>query len=128
MAITHEIATRNGICTAVATDIDTGGGGALLKIYTAGFATLLATLTLSDPSFGSPSWGSMTANSITPDTNAAATGAAAKFRIYRSDGTTLIFTGDVGIAGSGFDLILSSTAIVSGATVAVVSFTYTAPP
>lgn len=127
MSITHETATRNAICTTVAADIDTGGGGAKIKIYTSAFGTLLATLTMSDPSFGSPVVGVMTANTITSDTNAAATGTAAKFRIYRSDATTLVFSGDIGIAGSGFDLILSSTAIVSGATVSIDSFTYTAP-
>ena len=64
-----------------------------------------------------------TANSITSDTSAAATGTAAWFRLYKSDGTTVIMDGSVGT--SGCDLNLSTTSIVMGATVAVTSLTLT---
>jgi hypothetical protein len=62
-----------------------------------------------------------TANSIATDSSAAATGTAAWFRAYKSDGVTGVLDGSVGT--SGCDLNLNTTSIVSGATVAVTSFT-----
>lgn len=112
-----------------------------LKIYTGtqptdantaiGAQTLLATLTLSATAFGasvaSGSAGSKivtaTANTITDDSSADATGTAAWFRVLKSNGTSIVFDGSVGT--SGCDLNLATTAIVSGADVAVTSFTIT---
>jgi hypothetical protein len=62
-----------------------------------------------------------TANTIATDSSAAATGTAAWFRAYKSDGVTGVLDGSVGTSGS--DLNLNTTSIVSGATVAVTSFT-----
>jgi hypothetical protein len=88
--------------------------------------TLLATLDLSATAFAASTAASgtvtATANSITNAT-AAATGTAGYFALLASNGTTVVATGSVGT--SGCDLDLSSTSIVSGATVAVTSFTVT---
>jgi hypothetical protein len=62
-----------------------------------------------------------TANTIATDSSAAATGTASWFRAYKSDGVTGVLDGSVGT--SGCDLNLNTTSIVSGATVAVTSFT-----
>ena len=110
------------------------GNGAKLRIYTAsrpanpGTAvsgqTLLAELTCATP-FGTNSSGVLTAGSITSDSSADATGTAAWFRLFKSDGTTVVMDGDVGTSGS--DLNLNTTSIVSTGTVAVSSFVLTAP-
>ena len=112
-----------------------------LKIYTGtqptdantalGAQTLLATLTLSSTAFGassaSGSAGSKivtaTANTITDDSSADATGTAAWFRVLKSNGTSIVMDGSVGT--SGCDLNLATTSIVSGADVAITSFTIT---
>lgn len=93
--------------------------------------TLLASMAFGSTAFGTPvasgSAGSKvvtaTANTISSDTSAAATGTATWFRAYKSDGVTGAFDGSVGT--SGCDLNLNTTAIVSGATVSVTSFTIT---
>lgn len=84
--------------------------------------TLLAELRFSATAFPASSNGVGTANSITSAT-AAATGTASFFRALKSDGTTAVLDGDVATSAS--DLNLNSTAIQSGATVAVSSMTYT---
>jgi hypothetical protein len=85
-------------------------------------ATLLATLTFGATAFGASSGGTATANAITSGT-AAATGTAQFFALVKSDGTTVVATGTCGTTGA--DLNLSTTSIVSGATVSCSSFTIT---
>jgi hypothetical protein len=62
-----------------------------------------------------------TANTIGSDSSAAYTGTASWFRCYKSDGVTGVLDGSVGTSGS--DLNLNTTSIISGAVVAVTSFT-----
>ena len=96
-----------------------------------GAQTLLATLTLGSTAFGSSSASgsagskivTATANSITDDTSADATGTAAWFRVLKSNGTSIVFDGTVGTSGA--DLNLATVSIVSGADVAITSFTIT---
>lgn len=112
-----------------------------IKIYTGsqptdantavGAQTLLGTLTFPSTAFGassaSGSAGSKvvtaTANTITDDTSADATGTAAWFRALKSDGTTVVFDGSVGV--SGCDLNLTTVSIVAGADISITSFTIT---
>lgn len=86
--------------------------------------TLLAELTMGATAFGSPTAGLISANSITQDSSADNTGTATHFRLWKSDGTTPLFDGNVGT--SGCDLNLNSTSIQAGGVVAVSSFTYQA--
>lgn len=115
--------------------------GGTLKIYTGtqptdantalGAQTLLATLTLGSPAFAasaaSGSAGSRvvtaTANTITGDTSADATGTAAWFRVLKSNGTSILFDGSVGV--SGCDLNLATTSLVTGEDVEITSFAIT---
>jgi len=83
---------------------------------------LLATLALSATAFGNAAAGVATSNSIT-SAAAVYTAAAVWFRILKSDGSTVVFDGTIG-TGSGFNLIMNSTAIQSGSTVAVSSLAY----
>lgn len=63
-----------------------------------------------------------TANTITNGT-AGNTGTAAWFRVLESNGTSVVFDGSCGTAT--FDLVINTTSIVSGGTVAVTAFTIT---
>lgn len=89
-----------------------------------GAQVLLAELRFGTPAAGStPSSGLITMNSITAGT-AAATGTAAWFRALKSDGTTPVLDGTADVAGNSPNLTLSTTSIVSGATVSVTAFTH----
>jgi hypothetical protein len=85
--------------------------------------TLLAELTFGNPAFGAASSGVATANAITGDASNNASGTATFFRIYESDGATVVLQGSVGT--SGCDLNLTTTTITSGGTTDVSSLTYT---
>ena len=105
----------------------TGSGSAgLLVIGTSalsGATGVLATLTLSDPSF-TLSGGVITLD-VTPSVSAtaSATGTAAKAEL-RSSGGTVIVSG-LTVATSGGDINLNSTSITSGQTVTITSGTLT---
>lgn len=96
---------------------------------TADSGTLLATLTLSSTAFGaatsvtSNGLATATANAITSAT-AAATGTAGHWRA-KSNAGVVIFQGNA--ATSAADMILSSTSINSGDTVAATSWVVTLP-
>lgn len=89
-----------------------------------GAQVLLAELRFAADAFPAAVAGVLTANAITDDSSANATGTATWFRALKSDGTTVLFDGNVGT--SGCDLNLNSTAISSGAAVSVTGLTFTA--
>ena len=126
------VATLN----AVRDECDQGAGAATLRIYS-GTApinvdtalasnTLLAQLTMSDPSFGSASdanpGATITASTITQDASADATGTASFFRILDSNGTAIV-QGTVGTSGT--ELIVATTSFVAGAIVTCSSLVLT---
>lgn len=103
--------------------IDQGSGAGKLKIYTTGFATLLVTFTLPDPCAPSVVTDSkkIVMNAIT-SVNAVASGTAAAYRLTDSaDGTIYEADNQVGINGSGRQLIMNTTTITSGVPQSVVS-------
>lgn len=83
---------------------------------------LLAELIFNATAFGAGVAGVATANAITSGV-AGATGTATWFRLFKSDGTTAVADGSVGTGTA--NLVLSTAAIVSGATVAVSAFSLT---
>jgi hypothetical protein len=114
--------------------------GGSIKIYsgampatteTASSGTLLSTCPLNATAFasatdpGSTGLATATANAITSDTSAAATGTAGYFRAYKSDGTTCVIQGTVGTSLA--DMILNTTSISAGSTVAITSWVVTLP-
>lgn len=113
---TGHIYIRTGAPPTKTTDADTG--------------TLLATLTCSATAFGASTsattngLATATANAVTSDTNAAATGTAAHFRAKNGAGTVII-QGTVGTATS--DMIINTTSITAGDTVACTSWLVTLP-
>lgn len=95
---------------------------------TAATGTLLATLTFSDPAFGTASDGNpgglLTASAITDDSSADATGTAAHFRISATGaGADDVADGSVGTSGA--DLNFNTVSITSGSTVSITSLTVT---
>lgn len=88
--------------------------------------TLLATATFGASAFAASvaAGGTVTAtaNAITSGT-IAATGTAAYFALVKSDGTTIVATGTAGTSGA--DMILNSTAFVTGASFGVSALTLT---
>jgi hypothetical protein len=128
MALSFSTTLRNNRLDQITT---AAGSNAVLRIYSgtrpANVAasitgTLLAELTCNATFAPSASGGVLTLNSITADSSANATGTASHFRLSTSGGTAVI-DGDVGTSGS--DLNLNTVSIVSGANVAVSSFTIT---
>jgi len=127
MAISLAAARKNEMLDAIADNCNSGK----LRIYSGsvpanadaslGGATLLAELTMNATAFGAASGGTITANAITADTSADNTGTASFFRIFQSDGTTVVYQGTVGTSGA--DLNLNSITINAGVQVQVTSLT-----
>lgn len=90
-----------------------------------GAQTLLAELRFNATAFAAAVAGVAAANAFTGDLSANATGTASWCRALKSDGTTVIFDGAVGVSGS--DLNLNTVSVVLGATVDVTAFQYTQP-
>jgi hypothetical protein len=105
------------------------GSNALINIYSGtqpanantaiSTQTLLVSLPISG-SFGTDSNGTITLSSVT-SANATATGTATFFRIFKSDGTTVVMDGSVGTSGA--DMNLDNTSIATGQTVTITSGT-----
>jgi hypothetical protein len=128
MTITHSPANRNGLANLVVDALDAGTAQANgdIQIATADdFATVLATLALSNPAFGAASGGQATANAVAADTNAAGGGNATRYRTRDRDGN-MIFKGTVTVVGGGGDMQLSSVAIAPGDSIQINSFVYIA--
>lgn len=134
-------ATQNACADAVTAQIDGGTGAAHLRIYTgtapagpgsAPTGTLLADITLNDPSFGAASGGVATlSTSPALSATAAASGTAGYARLV--DSTQAAGSGlgvadlTVSATGGGGEVQLASTSISSGVTVSVTSGTITMP-
>lgn len=129
MAVGFVTALRNARLDAITAKLDAGSGAGKLRIYngsrpaTGGAATtLLAELTLSDPSAPAASAGALTLNAITQDSAADATGTATWARLVDSDGN---FVADCSVGAAAADIILNTVSIVAGAIVSISSAVFT---
>lgn len=118
MGVIYNATLRTARMNAVKTAIDAGSGPGVLEIGTTGMATLLGTLTLSDPC-GTVSGDILTFAAITQDSSADASGTAAAARIKDSTGTVVIDGLTVGTSAA--DIIFSSVAITAGQPVPITS-------
>lgn len=124
MAVTYTTAVKNARLDAVTAQIDAGAGAGKLEIGTTGMGTVLATITLADPSAAAASGGVLTFSGFPrSDTSADATGTAAAARIRDSNNTDIITGLSVGTSGS--DINLDSVSITAGQTVTITSATIT---
>lgn len=112
MAVNYRTSLKTTRMTAVRDDIDSGAGAGILRIYTAGFTTLLLSFTLSDPC-GTVAADTLTLSGMPKNANAVAGGVAAVARIEESGGTTVVNNLTVGTSGA--DIIISNTTITNGA-------------
>ncbi len=132
------IAAAKGALDSVTTLVNTGGTGSLFirvgsppaTTLTADSGTLLATLGMSATAFPASTsatangLATATANAISSETNAPASNTAGYFRI-KNGAATVIFQGTCGTASA--DLIMNTTTITAGDTVACSSFKVTLP-
>ncbi|MEM9286751.1 MAG: hypothetical protein AAGA36_00285 [Pseudomonadota bacterium] len=136
MAVGLSTASQQAAANAVVDQIDAGTGAGTVVIYSGtppananaslSGNTVLASLPMSDPAFGSAnSSGTATAGAITQQ-NASATGDATFFRVLDSD-SNVIMQGTVTATGAGGDMQLANVTITSGNPVEITSFTYQQP-
>jgi hypothetical protein len=104
--------------------IDADVGAGTLEFQTAG-SVEVATLTFSDPAFGSSSSGTATASAITADSNA--TGGTITKAVAKDNSGDTVFTCSVTNTGGGGDIQMNSTVVSAGQEVSCSSLTYTAP-
>lgn len=135
MALVLSASARNAAVDAVTALFDANGGGTL-EIGTgtpSSFGTVLAILTLSNPSFWGAGSGSGTpasttglasAKTITSDTNTDNTGTAGAFRI-KDGSANVILSGSVGTSSA--DIIFNSVSFTPGGTCALSSLTLSCP-
>src|SRR3990172_12247954 len=124
MAVTYRASLRTARMQLVLDDIDSGAGPGTVEIGTAGFATVIAIFTLSDPSM-SLAGDVLTALSmpkVTVGINGG--GVAAEARIKEVGGTVILSGLTVGTVGT--NLIISpSTTIADAQTVNLTTLTIT---
>ena len=135
MATRISNAARSAATDGVVDLIDAGSGPGTVQIRTGAqpatvattaTGTLLGTLTLSDPAFGSASNGVATAGTVTGDSSADATGTAGWFRALDSNGVAVI-DGSITATGGGGDMTLDNVSIIAGGTISITSWTVTQP-
>jgi hypothetical protein len=124
MAVTHPVATRNGIADYVVDQLDLNTPPGRLVMQTAASATV-AFLTLSNPAFGSAATGTATASAITADNNAVG-GTITKAELRTGSNTAIVLC-SVTATGGGGDIQLNSVVISAGQQVSITSLTYSAP-
>jgi hypothetical protein len=124
---------RNALLNAIRDKIDAGALGGKVKFYdgtppaTGGAATnLLATLVFDTTCAPDAAGGVLTMNQITSDLEADQDGIATWARITDSN-DVFVYDCDVTDIGGGGDIELNTTDLVTGAEVAIVVFTLTAP-
>jgi len=134
MAIRPSTAARNAMVNAVTALIDADAGAGTLKIFTgsqpangdaAETGTLLATVNLTDPSFGAASSGTANAGDP-PAVTGVAAGTAGWFRIEDASGDN-VYDGSVTATGGGGDLQLATTTISVGVQVDITALSLSAP-
>ena len=117
MAVTYPTAVKTARMTAVRDLIDAGSGPGVLQIGTTGMASILAEITLNDPS-GTISSDVLSLSGFPKsDTSANNTGTAAAARIRDSNGNDVITGLTVGLSAA--DIILDSVSITAGQTVTI---------
>jgi len=124
MAVTYSTAVKNARLSAVVTAIGTTG---VLEIGTAGMATVLASLSLSNPA-GTVASGVLTFSGFPKsDTEADASGTAAAARIRTATGGVDLITG-LTVGTSMSDIIIDNVSIIAGQTITINSASITHAP
>ncbi len=132
MTLQLSTAVRNAMLDAIETQ---AGTSAIMKIRTgtvpancaaADSGTVLATLNLPSDWMAAASSGAKAKSGTWQDASADASGTAAHWRLYQSDGTTVVAQGTVTVTGGAGDMEVDNTTFASGQTFTVSTFTLTA--
>lgn len=116
MAVTYSNTVKDSRMTQVLNAIDGGVAAGYIEICNAGYANVLATITLADPC-GSVASQALTFTMPRSDTSADFTGTAAIARIKDSAGN--ICVSGLTVSTSGADINLTSLLITAGDTVTI---------
>ena len=122
MSVSYGQSLQNSRMDLVLAAIDGNAAPASLEICTSGYASILVSIPLADPSFsraGSKPNTALTLLSTPRSANAAASGTAALGRLKDGGGT--VIADGLTVNTSGADIILNSVSIVSGQQVSVSS-------
>lgn len=119
MGISYSTSLKNTRLSAVVTAI---GASGVLEICSSGYATVLATIPLSNPA-GTVTGGVLTLSTPVSDTSADASGTAAVARV--KDGSSNVIASGLTVGTSGTDITIASTTIVAGQVVSINSATIT---
>jgi hypothetical protein len=128
MPLTLTNGHRQALCTASIARVDQGSANAAGRVVlqTAGGSDL-CTINLNNPAFGAASVsGSASAAGLPVSGSPGAGGTASRYLVQNRDGTEL-WRGTVTISGSGGDMLISSTTIVEGIDVQILSWTHSMP-
>ena len=126
MTVSWDTASKSAREVAGLANIDSQTAPAFMELGTSGMATVLAVLTLQKPSFTENGAGVLTLAGVPISATANSSGTAAAARIKDGAGTIRVSGLTVGTGSS--DINLNSTAITSGQTVTLSSFTITHSP
>jgi hypothetical protein len=136
MATRLATATRNAACDAVVDLLDGGVGVGTIKLYTGsqpttandsiGASTLLATISLADPAFGTASSGASTLQGVPLSGTGVAAGTAGWARLADSSDAT-VMDGSVTGTGGGGQIEMDTTTVSIGLTVTITAGTVTMP-
>lgn len=120
-------ATKTSLGDGVIAKVDADAAAGKMKLYDGGTAgTLIATITLNDPSF-SNSTGLLTMLGVPKSAASVASGNIDTYTL--TDGADVVVReGGVGTSGSGKDVILTSTSITAPQNVQIDSFTINVAP
>jgi hypothetical protein len=116
------------MCDAGVDRLDAGSGAGKVKLYTSGKATLLVTITLNDPAFGSAVSGvaTVSVSPSKPSGTGVADGSAAVAEFTDSAGN-VEFEGTVTTTGGGGAITMASVDVVTDAAVEITGGTITMP-
>lgn len=126
--LAHETATRNVLADALVDLFDQGTAESegRIRLFTAGGITLLSTILMANPAFGSAVSGVASGNSLPwTDLSAVGSGTAAEFIAYDRDETPIL-SGDVSLSGD--EVSVNDTEIAVNDIVKLLTVSYTAPP
>lgn len=129
MAIQLSVNARNGRLDAIETEL---GATPVLKLRTgaqpatcatADSGTVLCSMTLPADAMAAASAGAKAKSGTWQGTGSGGGGTVAHFRLYKSDGTTCVAQGSIGV-GSG-DMQIDNNVVADGQTITVTAFTLT---
>jgi hypothetical protein len=117
MAVSYNAALKSARMAAVIAAVDAGAGPGTLEICSFGYATVLASIALADPSFVESSGIITMAGVPRSDSSADNTGTAALARIKDSNGNVVVSGLTVDVSTG--DIQLDSTAVTAGEAVTI---------